>query len=83
MINPLTGIDTTLDNKVELKLPKDMPKVEGQPKPQDPGVFTVYTDGQTMRARFHKPGDFKVFLCDGQIYHPENFCDVVEAWRGR
>ncbi len=65
------------------KKPTDMPKVEGAPSPVEPGVFTVYIDNGTMRARFHAHNDFNKFSFDGAIDNPENFVEVCLAWKAR
>ena len=60
-----------------------MPKIKDAPLPQGPGVFSVYLDSDknVMRARFHKPGNFHVFVFDGQLENPEAFCHVVDQFR--
>jgi hypothetical protein len=60
---------------------KDLPKVSGQPQPEEPIVFTVYLMNGKMRARCHLAGDFTKGLYDAEIINPENFAGIVETWR--
>lgn len=62
---------------------KDLPKISLAPKPNEPAIWTVYTDGNIMRARLHEPGKFERFWYDGAINNPENFVDVVNRWVAR
>lgn len=68
---------------INIKPPKDFPKIFGQPKPQECTVWSVYVNHDTgeMRARLHVPGNFEQWVCDGKVEQPDAFCDVIEAYR--
>lgn len=61
---------------------KDLPKVEGKPKPNEPLVWTVYVTSEgKMRARVHPAGQPAVGWFDAEILQPENFLGHIEKWK--
>lgn len=77
-MNDQTGIMNTE------KLNRDLPKVEGAPKPQEPMVWTVYnTPSGELRARFHAHGKFDGYTSmDGILNEPRNVMEALKRMLG-
>lgn len=58
-----------------------MPKVAAKPRPDEATVWTAYIQGGRMRARLHPVNEFHMAQYDCELYSPENFCAVVDAFR--
>lgn len=74
-------MSTELSGDLRLSV-KDFPKVEGQPKPQEPTVWTVYIQDGKLRARMHPYRKFNEgSMWDCELADPLGFCQVVDEFR--
>lgn len=62
---------------------KDLPKIEGKPKPEENMIWSCYIIDGKMRARLHPPGNINISYWDSELVSPENFCAVVDYFRGK
>lgn len=58
---------------------RDLPKVKGKPKPEEPLYWTVQDMGGAMYAFLHTAD--KKYLWHGRINNPENFLNLLEKYR--
>lgn len=72
-----------LSGPVKDAMMKDFPKIYGQPRPQEPLVWTTYLVQGKMRARIHLRGKFNEGVqCDAEMQDPLGFCEIVDTFRG-
>ncbi len=57
---------------------RDLPKVDGKPCPEEPNRMDVHLLDGKMVANFYRGKDLVAW---GVINNPENFCNVVDAFR--
>lgn len=70
-----------LTGQIDFKI-KDLPKVDGAPKPSLPLVFTLYFhhENRVLMARVHPSGKFNFPIMEGIVDNPENLYEVLMDW---